>query len=65
MYDGKQILRFVNNYKTKDLYLIDNEMNKSIGTVMISKELNLMYIIKILIKVIYIRKLNLFLKIEI
>ena len=32
MYDGKQILRFVNNYKTKDLYLIGNEMNKRIGT---------------------------------
>lgn len=32
MYDGKQVLRFVNNYKTKDLYLIDNEMNKRIGT---------------------------------
>ena len=28
MYDGKQVLRFVNNYKTKDLYLIGNEMNK-------------------------------------
>lgn len=25
MYDGKQVLRFVNNYKTKDLYLIGNE----------------------------------------
>lgn len=32
MYDGKQVLRFINNYKTKDLYLIDNEMNKRIGT---------------------------------
>lgn len=32
MYDGKQVLRFVNNYKTKDLYLIGNEMNKRIGT---------------------------------
>ena len=31
MYDGKQVLRFVNNYKTKDLYLIGNEMNKRIG----------------------------------
>ena len=29
MYDGKQVLKFVNNYKTKDLYLIGNEMNKS------------------------------------
>lgn len=32
MYDGKQVLRFVNNYKIKDLYLIGNEMNKRIGT---------------------------------
>ena len=32
MYDGKQVLRFVNKYKTKDLYLIGNEMNKRIGT---------------------------------
>lgn len=32
MYDGKQVLRFVNNYKTKDLYLIGNEMNKRIST---------------------------------
>ncbi len=32
MYDGKQVLRFVNNYKTKDLYLIGNEMNKRIDT---------------------------------
>lgn len=32
MYDGKQIFRFINNYKTKDLYLIDNEMNKRIST---------------------------------
>lgn len=32
MYNGKQVLRFVNNYKTKDLYLIGNEMNKRIGT---------------------------------
>ncbi len=32
MYDGKQALRFVNNYKTKDLYLIGNEMNKRIAT---------------------------------
>ena len=32
MYDGKQVLRFVNNYKTKDLYLIGNEMNKRIVT---------------------------------
>lgn len=32
MYDGKQVLRFVNNYKTNDLYLLGNEMNKRIGT---------------------------------
>ena len=32
MYDGKQVLRFVNNYKTKNLYHIGNEMNKRIGT---------------------------------
>ncbi len=32
MYDGKQLLRFINNYKTKDLYLIGNERNKRIGT---------------------------------
>ena len=32
MYDGKQVLRFINNYKIKDLYLISNEMNKRIGT---------------------------------
>lgn len=61
MYDGKQVLRFVNNYKTKDLYLIGNEMNKRIGTgIMILKELNLMYFTKILIRAICIKKLNLF-----
>ena len=32
MYDGKQVLIFVNNYKIKDLYLIGNEMNKKNGT---------------------------------
>lgn len=32
MHDEKQVLRFINNYKTKDLYLIGNEMNKRIGT---------------------------------
>ena len=32
MYDGYQVLRFENNYKSKDLYLIGNEMNKRIGT---------------------------------
>lgn len=61
MYDGKQVLRFVNNYKTKDLYLIGNEMNKRIGTgIMILKELNLMYFTKILLRAICIKKLNLF-----
>lgn len=28
----KQVLRLINNYKTKDLYLISNEMNKRIST---------------------------------
>ena len=61
MYDGKQVLRFVNNYKTKDLYLIGNEMNKRIGTGNYDSErTKFMYIIKILIRVIYIKKLNLF-----
>lgn len=32
MYDEKQVLRFVNNYKTKDLYFMGNEMNERIGT---------------------------------
>lgn len=32
MYYEKQVLRHINNYKTKDLYLIINEMNKRIGT---------------------------------
>ncbi len=32
MRDEKQVLRFINNYKTKDLYLIGNEMNKRIFT---------------------------------
>lgn len=32
MYNRKQVLRFVNNYKAKDLYLIGNEMNKRIDT---------------------------------
>lgn len=27
MYDGYQVLRFENNYKSKDLYLIGNEIN--------------------------------------
>lgn len=47
MYDGYQVLRFENNYKSKDLYLIGNEMNNRIGTViMIKKELNLILSIK-------------------
>lgn len=32
MHNEKQILRFINNYKTKNLYLIGNEINKRIGT---------------------------------
>lgn len=32
MYDGYQVLRFENNYKSKDLYLIGNEMNNRVGT---------------------------------
>ena len=32
MYDGKQVLRIVNSYKSKDLYNIGNEMNKRQGT---------------------------------
>lgn len=30
MYDGTQVLRFVNNYKTKDLYLIGNKWIKEL-----------------------------------
>lgn len=29
MYEGKQVVRFVNNYKSKDLYNIGNEMDKA------------------------------------
>src|SRR5574344_1427736 len=32
MYYGKQVLRFVTNYKSKDLYNIGNEMTKRKGT---------------------------------
>ena len=32
MYDGYQVLRFENNYKSKDLYLIGNEMKNRVGT---------------------------------
>lgn len=32
MYEGKQVVRFVNNYKSKDLYNLGNEMNKRKGT---------------------------------
>lgn len=32
MYDGYQVLRFENNYKSKDLFLIGNEMKNRIGT---------------------------------
>lgn len=38
MYDGYQVLRFENNYKSKDLYLIGNEMNSRIGTGNYDKE---------------------------
>lgn len=38
MYDGYQVLRFENNYKSKDLYLIGNEMNRRIGTGNYDKE---------------------------
>lgn len=38
MYDGKQVLRFVTNYKSKDLYNIGNEMTKRIGTGNYDKE---------------------------
>lgn len=31
MYDEYQVLRFENNYESKYLYLIGNEMNKRIG----------------------------------
>ena len=32
MYDGYQVLRVENNYKSKDLFLIGNEMKNRIGT---------------------------------
>ncbi len=38
MYGGYQVLRFENNYKSKDLYLIGNEMNNRIGTGNYDKE---------------------------
>lgn len=38
MYDGYQVLRFENNYKNKDLYLIGNEMNNRVGTGNYDKE---------------------------
>ena len=38
MYDGKQVVRFVNNYKSKDLYNIGNEMIKRVGTGNYEKE---------------------------
>lgn len=58
MHEGKQVLRYVNNCKTKDSYLIGNEIKELVQVIMIQRELNLMYIIKILIKIIYIKKLN-------
>ncbi|MEG1900480.1 MAG: hypothetical protein RR161_02895 [Bacilli bacterium] len=48
MYDGKQVLRFVTNFKSIDLYNIGNEMANRQGTdIMIKTEPILMYIIKI------------------
>ena len=38
MYDGKQVLRFVTNYKSKDLYNIGKEMDSRIGTGNYDKE---------------------------
>ncbi|MEG1820973.1 MAG: plasmid recombination protein [Malacoplasma sp.] len=38
MYDGKQVLRFVTNYKSKDLYNIGNEMTNRQGTGNYDKE---------------------------
>ena len=38
MYDGKQVVRFVNNYKSKDLYNIGIEMIKRVGTGNYEKE---------------------------
>ena len=38
MFDGYQVLRFENNYKSKDLYLIGNEMNNRVGTGNYDKE---------------------------
>ena len=32
MYDGKQVVRVINNYKQKDLYNIGVEMNNRKGT---------------------------------
>lgn len=32
MYDGYQVLRFENNYKSKDLYIMENEMESRVGT---------------------------------
>ena len=32
MYDGKQVVRVINNYKQKDLYNIGEEMNNRKGT---------------------------------
>lgn len=38
MYDGYQVLKFENNYKSKDLYLIGNEMNNRVGAGNYDKE---------------------------
>ena len=38
MYDGKQVVRVINNYKQKDLYNIGVEMNNRKGTGNYDKE---------------------------
>ena len=63
MYDGYQVLRFENNYKSKDLYLIGNEMNNRVGTGNYDKErtkFNIKYK-----ELIYIKMLNINWKVEI
>ena len=38
MHDGKQVMRFMNNIKSKDLYNIGNELDKRNGTGNYDKE---------------------------
>lgn len=38
MYDGKQVVRVINNYKQKDLYNLGVEMNNRKGTGNYDKE---------------------------